>query len=166
MSEAIQKKWAAIYANDEFTCVQTCSGLRSTARDANGELIFLSAAPEPSELGQAVLAALSKSRVLAPEEIGSFFDLAAIEKRYEDWVSEAMQKYGYATRRDLFKKMKHCQLECSGGTVSLRPTFHEKLEAWSGKGIDKDAHVLVAETASAHEIGEGSLLALSRCISR
>lgn len=166
MSEAIQKKWAAIYANDEFICIQTCSGMRRTARDPSGELIFLSATPEPSELGRAVLAALFKSRVLTPEEIGSFFDVAAIEQRYENWVSEAMQKYAYATRRDLFKQMKHCLLECSGGSISLQPTFHEKLEAWSGKGIDKDDHVLVAETASEHEIGEGSLLALSRCVSR
>lgn len=166
MSEIVQKKWAAIYANEEFIFVETCSGLRRTASDPNGEQIFLNAAPEPSELGQAVLAALSKSRVLAPEEIGSFFDVAAIEKRYEDWVSKVMQKYGYAARRDLFKKMKHCQLECSEGTISLRPTFHEKPEAWSGKGIDKGDHVLVPETVSTQEAGEGVLLALSRCTSR
>jgi hypothetical protein len=166
VSEVIQKKWAAIYANDEFVCVQTCSGLRSTASDPAGKLIFLHAAPAPHELGQALQAALSVSRTLTPEEIGQFFDVQAIEKRYEDWVAVVMQKFGYSTRRNLFKKMKHCQVVCSEGTISIRPTFHEKLEAWSGKSIEKTDHVLIPETVSSHDIGEGALLAMSKCISR
>lgn len=166
MSEVIQKKWAAIYANDEFICVQTCSGLRRTASDPAGRLLFLPAVPESYELGQAIQDALSVSRTLTPEEIGQFFDVAAVERKYEDWVSIMMQKFGYATRRELFKKMKHCQIECSDGAISIRPMLHEKLEAWSGKGIEKADHVLIAETASTHDLGEGALLALSRCISR
>lgn len=166
MSEVIQKKWAAIYANDEFVCVQTCSGLRRTASDPAGKLIFLHAAPAPHELGQALQEALLVSQTLTPDEIGQFFDVAAVEKRYEDWVAVMMQKFGYPNRRELFKKMKHCQVECSGRTISIRPTFHEKLEAWSGKGIEKTDHVLISETVSSHDLGEGALLAMSRCISR
>jgi len=166
MSEIIQKKWAAIYANEKFVCVQTCSGLRSTTSDPAGKLIFLHASPVPQELGRALQEALSLSRILTPEEIGQFFDLAAVEKRYEDWVAVMMEKFGYSTRRDLFKKMKHCIVECSNRVISIRPTFHEKSEAWSGKGIDKTDHVLISETASSHDLGEGALLAISRCTSR
>ena len=166
MSEITQKKWAAIYANDEFVCVQTCSGLRSTASDPAGKLIFLHAVPMPHELGQALQEALLVSRRLTPEEIGHFFDVTAIEIRYEDWVAVMMQKFGYQTRRELFKKMKHCQVECSAGTIFIRPTFHEKLEAWSGKGIEKTDHILISEMASPYELGEGALLAMSRCTNR
>ena len=161
MNEIIRKKWAAIYANDEFVCVQTCSGLRRTAIDLAGKLLFLHAEPTPHELGQALQEALLMSRTLTPEEIGEFFDVAVVEQRYEEWVAIMMEKFGYSTRRDLFKKMRHCQIECSNGIISIRPMFHEKLEAWSAKGIEKTDHVLIAETASTHELGEGALLALS-----
>ena len=166
MSKVIQKKWAAIYANDEFVCVQTCSGLRSSANDPAGKLLFLDAAPTPQELGQALQEALSMSRVLTPEEIAHFFDLMVIEKRYEDWVAVMIQKFSYSNRRNLFKKMKHCQVECSDGIISIRPMFHEKLEAWSAKGIEKTDHVLMSETELPLNLGEGVLLALNRCIGR
>ncbi|TCS37745.1 uncharacterized protein DUF1436 [Paucimonas lemoignei] len=166
MNELIQKKWAAIYANDEFICVQTCSGLRRTASDPEGKLFILRPESEPQELGQALQEALSASRVLKPEEIGSFFDTTAVEHRYEEWVSTLMQKFEYPARQNLFKKMKHCQVDNSNGEIYIRPTFHEKSEAWSGKGIEKTDYVVIAENASAHELGKAALLALSRCISR
>lgn len=163
MSEVIQKKWAAIHANDEFVCVHTRSGFRRTAIDPDGKLIFLRAAPTPYELGQALQEALLVSRTLTPEEIGQFFDLAAVNKKYENWVAVMMQKFGYKTRRALFRKMKFCGIECSEGVISIQPWFHEKLEAWSGKGIEKTDSVLISETASPHDLGAGALLALSRC---
>lgn len=157
-----QKKWSAIYANDEFICVQTCSGLRRVASDPDGRLLFLSAAPDPEEFGQALQDALSASRTLTPEEIGQFFDVATIERRYEDWVSAMMQKFGYTSRRSLFKGMKCCDVESLGGIITIRPMCHEKLEAWSAKGIERADHVLIEEVAPAYELGEGALLALSR----
>jgi hypothetical protein len=136
------------------------------ASDPSGKLILLSALPTAQELGQSLKDALSMSRMLAPEEIGQFFDVAVVEKRYEDWVALVMQRFGYPTRREMFKKMKHCQIECTGGIISIRPTFHEKLEAWSAKDIEREDHVLIEEAASAHDIGEGAQLALSRCLDR
>ena len=164
MNEIIQKKWASIYANDEFICVQTCSGLRRTAIDPEGALIILSANPELSELGQAIQQALAASRVLTPDEISSFFDVSAIERRYENWVSSLIHKFGYVNRQQLFKNMRHCQIESTAGVISIRPTMHEKAEAWSGKGIEKSDYVLIDQAAPAEELGQSTMLALSRCI--
>lgn len=164
MNELIQKKWAAIYANNEFICVQTCSGFRRTAFDPKGALIFLSPNPELQELGHAVQEALAASRVLTPDEIGSFFDVSAIEQAYESWVSTMLEKFKYATRRDLFQNMRHCHVESSSGIISIRPTFHEKAEGWSGTGIEKSDYVLTQQTASAQELGQGALRALSKCV--
>lgn len=164
MNEIIKKKWASIYANDEFICVQTCSGLRRTAIDPEGALIIINANPELSELGNAIRQALAASRVLAPNEIASFFDVSAIECRYENWVSSLLNRFNYASRQQLFKNMRHCQIESADGVISIRPTMHEKTEAWSGKGIERSDYVLLDQTASAEEIGNGAALALSRCI--
>lgn len=164
LAELNVKKWAGIYANDEFICFETCSGLRSYASDPSGKLLFATPQDDPSVLGAALVEALSVSRFLKPEELDSFFDRSALERRYEGWVAELLQRFGYASRKNLFKRMKHCMVDQSGGFITLRPTNHEKLEAWSGDGIDKGQYVQIPEQSSPQEIGQAILLALSRCI--
>ncbi|WP_420998500.1 contact-dependent growth inhibition system immunity protein [Cupriavidus sp. 30B13] len=162
----IQKKWSSMYANEKFICIQTCSGLRGAASDPDGKLFFLNPEANPDEIGRALQDALSVSRTLAPEEVGPFFDLEIIEKRYEDWVDLMMKKFEYSSRKALFKKMSHCQVECVDGVIYIRPMFHEKLEAWSAKGVEKADHVVIEDSASSYAVGQGALVALSRCINR
>jgi len=153
------KKWAAIYANGESICVQTCSGFRRSVADPGGGLFFLPGRPEVSELGNALNSALARSRMLAPEELGRFFDVAAVKARYEEWVATYMQKYGYASRRALFKDMKHCSVESAGGVVRFSPTVHEELEAWSGI----EGEFTVPEPVSDQDLGQAAFRALEVC---
>ncbi|EPS9462270.1 CDI system immunity protein CdiI-o11, partial [Escherichia coli] len=44
-----------------------------------------------------------------------------------------------------------------------RPSFHEKLEAWSGNRINESDYVVLPADSSPTEIGSGLRLALSRC---
>lgn len=163
MVEQIKKRWAAVYANDDFTCFQTYSGLRRTARDPIGELIFLTSKSDSKDFGRAIFASLSKSRMLAPEEIGTFFDLLATERNYAAWITEASQKYDYRSRRAIFEGMKLCLIDQFNGTISIKPTHQEKLDAWSSKGIEKTDHVLIPEGSTDYEVGNALLLALTRC---
>ncbi len=41
-------------------------------------------------------------------------------------------KYGYKTKKALFKDMKHCTIHCVNGVIKISPYRHEKLEAWGG----------------------------------
>ena len=66
MVEMIRKKWASIYANEKLVCIETCSGLRMTARDPDGKLVLLSIGASPEEIGGGLKDALSASRVLSP----------------------------------------------------------------------------------------------------
>jgi len=160
----VKKEWAAVYATDEFICIQTCSGLRRVASDPMGSLEILSASVTSEELGTSLKKALGKSRILTPEEIPEFFNIAAVEKRYEEWVALLMSNIGYSSRREMFKKMKHCQVESVEGEVVIRPMAHEKLESWSARGIEEDDYVCLQRTSSDRDMGEGMLLALRRCI--
>jgi len=161
--EIVRKKWASIYANEKLICVETCSGLRMTARDPDGKFILLSIGASPEGIGDGVKDALSASRVLSPAELGLFFDVSAVKQRYEEWVSLLLKEFDYESRRALFKEMKHCQVECVEGVITIMPTHHEKIEAWSGKGLDESSYVMVPENASSNEVGEAVLLAISRC---
>jgi hypothetical protein len=158
----VGRKWAAIYANDESICVQTCSGLRRSVADPQGAVVFMSWPPNPQELGDALKTALLQSRTLAPEQLAELFDVKEIKARYESWVASYMQRFGYASRRALFKDMKHCTVEYSDGVIKISPTTHEESEGWSGQGIDVDV-AATPEAASAPELGQAALRAISLC---
>ncbi len=101
MNELIQRKWASVYANEEFICFQTCSGMRRSASDPAGKTLFASLQDEASVLGDFLVEALASSRFLKPEEIASFFDVASLERRYEEWISALLKKGGYQSRSAL-----------------------------------------------------------------
>lgn len=159
----IPRKWAAIYANDEFICFQTFSGFRSSAMDLEGKTILVKPDDAPHILGQALHDALLASRFLRADELDAFFSIELGKERYETWVAGLMRRYEYSSRRGLFKRMKRCSVEQSGGVTTLRPLRHEKLESWSGNGIDSNDHVQLSDSSSFVELGQGVLLALSRC---
>jgi hypothetical protein len=74
-----------------------------------------------------------------------------------------MQRYGYKTKRALFKNMKSCSVEVDDGMMTIQPWHHEKLEGWSGNGISKEDYVVIPANSTPGEIGEALRLAFSRC---
>ena len=158
------KQWATAYATNEFISVNTCSGLRSSARDPEGKEIFFPLDVSDEQLGAGILEALSASRFLSPDEVGSFFDLAVTEKYYENWVELLTEKFGYKSRRDVFKDMKHCMIDRVDGVITIKPTNHEKLEAWGGKGIDKNDYENLDAAASEADLGKALKSCFAKCI--
>ena len=115
------------------------------------------------ELGQATLLALSKSRILDVSELGPLINRDNVKKCYDASVADLMAKYNYKTRRALFKNMMQCTLEIRDDRLTISPSWHEKLEAWSGKGISDDDKVVLSVNSTREEIGAGVRLAFSRC---
>ena len=162
--QVTQKKWAGVYHNDEFMLVETRSGYRGGLPDPEGVRFLLSPESKNHDLGHAVLEALSASRFLHPGEFPDFFDIRGrVVPQYEAWVSSFMAKYGYKNRRAMFKNMKKIDVESSNGLIVISPSHHEKLEAWSDKGITKDDSVVIAEMSNPEEVGVALEIALSRC---
>jgi hypothetical protein len=164
MSEPKIKQWATACATNEFISINTCSGYRRSARDPQGILVFYEVSVRDEELGEGLLQALAASRFLSLTEVGSFFEPKAIERNYEDRVARSMQRYGYKTRRELFKGMKHCMIARVDGVVTIKPSKHEKLEAWSGTGIGETAHEHVGANASPVDVGAALRRCFAKCI--
>jgi hypothetical protein len=156
------KQWAAAYSNEDFLSVETCSGYRQFATDPEGKMILLSLTVSNEELGASILDALSASRFLKLEEISTFFDLTITNQTYDEWVELLIGKYGYKSKRELFKKMKHCLIERVERVITIKPTNHEKLEVWSGKGIGKDDYEVLDAKATSADLGA----ALKRCFDK
>ena len=74
-----------------------------------------------------------------------------------------MERYGYKTKRALFKDMKKCSIESNRGQITIRPSYHEKLEAWSGKGVSESDYVIIPSGSSPSDVGAALRLAFSRC---
>ena len=145
-------------------CIKSYASCRLAAADPDGKTFFLERQPETVELGYAVRECLAASRTLPIEEAKIFFERTALQRRYEDWLALLMQKFDYKTRRAVLQRMHVCHVELCNAKITFQPTFHEKLEGWSGELIDKADYVHIPETSTEEEIGQAALLALSRCI--
>ena len=154
---------AHIYKNQDFIEVKTFSGNGITTSDPDGIRKLLPLDVSDEELGQVTLLALSKSRIIDVSEIGTFFNIDNVMKRYDAWVADLMAKYNYKTKRALFKNMMKCSVEIRDGRLTISPSCHEKLEAWSGEGISDDDDVVLSVNSTTEEIGAGLRLAFSRC---
>ncbi|RKT25634.1 uncharacterized protein DUF1436 [Paraburkholderia sp. RAU2J] len=164
MTDVVRKRWASAYENRDFVQVETQSGYRGGLPDPLGKRIQISNPATDEALGRAVLDALAASRFLHPNEHREFFDIRGrVVPQYEGWVKSVTDAYGYKTRRALFKDMKSCGIEEQDGVITMRPTHHEKLEAWSGLGIAEDSFVRVRADCDSTEIGAALRFAFSRC---
>lgn len=159
-----QDYWATCYSTPEFLSIETYSGLGRIRRDPQFESHLLPVDVEAERLGATVLKALSDSRTLnVLEERIEFFDLNKGKELYAQWTAMLMEKYSYKTKKMLFKDMMSCGIHLFDDQITIRPSYHEKLEAWSGNRINESDYVVLPLKSSYEEIGLGLRLAMSRC---
>ncbi|MGG7554907.1 contact-dependent growth inhibition system immunity protein [Pseudomonas sp. ES3] len=175
MSEIVKAAWAEVKANSDFISVKTFSGYNSCRADPQGVDCLMSPDISDQELGASVLEALAQSRFVLPEPRKDvwihpeatfdkgLYDYGLTNQRYEAWVGSLIERYGYKSKRALFKDMKRCSVESKNGEIIIRPSRHEKLEAWSGKGISESDYVVVSLNSSSAEVGAALRLAFDRC---
>lgn len=157
-------KWAAANMNDELITVRTWSGFARQVGDPAGAQHDMRSDVTDDALGSAVVDCLSRSRFLETEESrADLYNFESGQRNYLAWIERLMQFGGYKTRRALFKQMARCGIEQEDDTITIRPTHHEKLEGWSGKGIAPADYVVVPASASPAEIGAALREAFRRC---
>ncbi|MFV8797157.1 contact-dependent growth inhibition system immunity protein [Yersinia sp. LJYL362] len=154
---------ASCFCNNNFLNINTDSGLGLMRIDPLFPPHLLPPDADDKSIGEAVFIALSNSRTLSLEEYSDFFNLEKSQEQYAAWVAMLMEKYGYKTKRALFKGMKNCSIHCINGVITILPTRHEKLEAWGGTGRGGNDKVILSVNSSPAEIGAALRLALSRC---
>lgn len=159
-----QDYWASCYHKTEFLLIETQSGLGMVAADPLFPSHLLPTDVDDHCLGETILQALSDSRTLnALDERVAFFDLERGKEQYAAWKAMLMEKYGYKTKKALFKDMKNCGIHLINGVIKISPTRHEKLEAWGRTKGDGIEDVILPVDSSPAEIGAGLRLALNRC---
>ena len=150
--------------NARFISIKTASGNGLIRSDYRGVETLLDPNADDLALGNAVLAALAKSRYIFPEEDMELYDWAKSNERYETWVAGLMTSYGYKTRGALFKSMLSCSIDVSKGQMTIRPSKHVGGEAWDSTLRGEQDHVHLPADSTPEEIGAALRLALSRCV--
>lgn len=175
MGDVVKTAWAEAGINEKFVFVRTYSGYRSSRADPQGVECYAGLDVTDFDLGVAVLNALAHSRfVLAQPRTGvwmhpdvtfdeELYNLDATMERYKSWVGSLQEKYGYKTKRALFKCMKSCAIACKEGQITIRPRHHEKLELWTGKGIAESDFFSISTDSDPSVIGATLRLAFNRC---
>jgi CDI immunity protein len=161
----LYKGWVFTHTNHDFIFIETQSGYTSSAYDPAGYEIYLKRDATALEIGETILKALSKSRVVDPSEFGTFFDYKRIEQVYKDWILKTQSMYGYKTKKAMFRYMDCCTIRLYDDKMRIYPSHHEKMEAWGSPKNGRDDDVIIPYPSSAEEIGNAFLLALSRCTS-
>src|SRR6266481_6670875 len=124
MNDVIRGTWVNACFNGDFICVETNSGYRGGMHvDPKGAQHLLTPDASDESLGVAVLDALARSRwVLGAPRDGStyapdvefdsdLYDYKQTAERYASWIKALMERYGYKTKRALFKHMMYCYIE-------------------------------------------------------
>lgn len=176
MTNVTKANWVRVYSNSDFICVKTVSGYRSgTHIDPKGKEFLLPTTVSDYELGCSVLEALESSRFVLPApQVGSvysteiefdltLYDHKLVSDRYIEWVKRIMMEYGYKTKPAMFKKMKNCSISKNGENITIQPSHHEKLELWSGAGINVEDRVIIASNSTPEIVGAGLRIAFERC---
>lgn len=159
-----QDYWASCYCTDKFLLIETQSGLGMVAADPLFPSHLLQPDASESDVGEAILKALSDSRTLnVLEERMDFFDLEKGKENYANWIAMLMDRYGYRSKKALFKDMKNSGIHLVNDTITISPTRHEKLQGWGRNKGDGIEDVILTADSSPFEIGVGLRLALSRC---
>ncbi|KAA5934635.1 DUF1436 family protein [Pantoea sp. Bo_2] len=159
-----QDYWASCYCTNEFLLIETQSGLGMVTADPLFPSHLLPPDASEHDIGGTILQALSDSRTLnVLEDRVAFFDLEKGKEQYAAWIARLMEKYGYKSKKSLFKNMKNCGIHCVNGVITISPTRHEKLEGWGREKGDGIEDVILSADSSPAEIGAGLRLALSRC---
>lgn len=176
MNDVIPGAWTAVISNGDFICAETLSGYRSgTVRDPKGKQNFLDPEATDEALGIAVLDAMASSRFVVAEPRSDvwihpeveydkdLFDHQKTAERYADWVKRLMERYGYKTKLNLFRKMKNCYVKRERDEIVICPSHHEKPEAWGRTKGDGIEDVIIPADSTPAEIGAALRLAFSRC---
>ncbi len=156
-------KCASAINNGDFILIETWSGNGMTGSDPKGKQFFLNLDANDYTLGKAVIETLSVSRILTIEEAYDFFDYKWREEIYKEWVQFLMNRYGYKTKRALFKNMNDCAIWIFENKITFHPKHHEKLEAWGATENGTKDDVIIPADSKPEEIGAALRLAFSRC---
>jgi hypothetical protein len=156
------RQWTDIHRTEKFVSVEPKSGYRRVLPEDAGNIIYLPLDAADEDLGRAVLDALDRSRFIWPPDEPEFFKWQRFMKCHRNRETDFMRRYGYKTKRDLYKNMNWVRVERSESKISIQPhQRRDKPGEW--KWLAPEQNVVIPETRNAAAVGSMLRLAFERC---
>lgn len=157
-------RWAGAYLSDRFVFIESFVGYRGSVADLRGRGHAVYLAPDASDerLGLELMEALRRSRFVRPMDEPGLYDCRRIERDYEAWLADLLDRFDYATKRAALERLAYCYVRARDGRISIEPTHHDRLEGWNG--MPAEFGVTLPELASAAQIGAGLRRAFDHCV--
>ncbi|MGC3980195.1 MAG: contact-dependent growth inhibition system immunity protein [Steroidobacteraceae bacterium] len=159
--DPIREKQAIATSSSKFISVWTYSAYRMGQPDPLYAPVDISVSSLDDALGQAIVSALDKTRFFSLKQAEEIRDESS--NHYNRCIEQQVKKYGYRSRRALFKDMKSCSISQADGIIMIVPSHYEGLEEYSNRGIADEQHLKIPAISTHGEIGTALRLAFSRC---
>jgi hypothetical protein len=141
---------------------------RSSARNiqrTKPDPFFLAPDVDDATLGATLRLALAGSKRISAQEFIKLFESRVIHQLSEDRERETMQKYGYKTKRAMYKNMLCCWISVADGKIEIKPTRHKSLDSYSGISNNGPEIQCVPVTISDADLSAALREGFKRCIS-
>jgi len=120
---------------------------------------------DDATLGASLRRALAASKRVSVEEFQKIFASGIVQKLGKEREQDVMQKYGYKSRRALYKNMMCCWISVFDGLLEIKPTHHKSMDSYSGISNDGPEIIRLPLTVSDAELGAALREGFKRCTS-
>ncbi|EDW2056432.1 DUF1436 family protein [Salmonella enterica subsp. enterica] len=154
---------ALVLMNDKFYSVDSLSVGLINISEPDGFQQFLPPDENDEVLGSAVRRALAASKPISLEKLNQAIDSGELKRRGKEEDTLMMRKFGYTSKRSLYKSMKFCSISMVSEGIKFQPTHRKGLDAYTVRTDLDLVPVIVPQTASDMELGLALREAFARC---
>ena len=154
----------SVTLNADFFCITTMSQGMLNYLEPDVQPHYLAPSVDDSTLGKTLRTALAASKRVSVEEFQAIFHSGVIQKLGDERMRAVMQKYGYKTKRAMYKNMDKCSVDLGDGKIVIQPMHHKSIDGYSATTSGPESLVVDAAISDA-ELGAALRDAFKRCTS-
>lgn len=155
---------ASVFWNEKFIRISTQAIGMIIVGDPLVEPQYLANDVDDAMLGVTLRQCLQKSRHIEMTDFQKMFKAGVFNQLDEERNQAAMQKYGYKTKRALYKNMMCCWVSVFDGKIEIAPSHHKSLDSYTATKDGPKPLVLDASISDA-ELGAALREGFKRCTS-
>ncbi|WP_197388766.1 contact-dependent growth inhibition system immunity protein [Ralstonia pseudosolanacearum] len=154
---------ANAYFNGNFFYICTMSQGVLDYVDPDAAPHYLEPGANDAEIGEALRSALRESKCVSTENFQSLFKSGVIQNAEQERSAGVMARYGYKTKRAMYKNMRCCWIKLQGGVIEIKPTFHKSMDSYAGLSSGGPEIIHLRDAVSDVELGAALREGFARC---
>lgn len=155
--------YASVSCNESFYEVTTMSRGMLRYGDPDAPRHYLPPDTDDATLGKTLRIALAASKTVSLPEFQKIFHSGIVQKVAAERDAAAMQRYGYKSRRAMYKKKDNCSVSAYDGIIEISPSHHHGIDGYSADKRTGPFPLSVPDTATDAELGAAIREGFRRC---